>query len=89
MKDQIANADNWPLVGGLVAIMSYSSGMADVLVHAALDWFPVVATMASQIAPKVSWLPDAAFQDLVYVLAVVVVLWRGKDAALDTYERFK
>jgi len=77
----------WGLAGTVGALGAYHANFADIIVQVLLDWYPVIATLATKLAPEFSWLPENYLYDAMVLLAIVVVVTRGATAARNTAGR--
>ena len=85
--DSLKDADEWPLVGGVVALAANSSVGLETLAHMAIEWFPVVS-LSLKLNPEFRMVvPQNSLEAAMIATGLVVLLWRANGAVDWTLEK--
>lgn len=85
--DNITEADEWPLVGGLIAFVAHTGVGLDTLAQMALEWFPVVS-LSYKLNPEFGEIvPQGSLEAAMVLTGIVVLLWRANGAVEWTVEK--
>lgn len=84
--DSLKDADEWPLVGGIIALTAHASIGLETIAHMAIEWFPVVS-LSYKLNPEFGAIvPQGSLEAALVLTGVVVLLWRANGAVDWTLE---